>query len=60
MSTRFPRIQNPDGTFNSMCTACFKTIARNRQETELEEVEDAHYCQHERVRQFMPGNRELA
>jgi len=53
-------MQNSDGTFDSMCTGCFKTIARNRPECELEEIEDGHDCQRQSVSQFMPGKRELA
>jgi len=40
----FPRKLNVDGTWNSICVRCFQTIAANRREVEVEEIEANHVC----------------
>jgi hypothetical protein len=56
---RFSRRRNGDGTFDSMCTQCFATVARSKREADLEEVEDAHFCRPGRLREFQPGGGQL-
>ncbi len=41
---RFPRKLNVDGTWNSICVRCFQTIAANKLEVEIEEIENDHVC----------------
>lgn len=45
INTAFPHRRNPDGTFDSICTHCFTTIATTTAEAELEGAERAHTCQ---------------
>jgi hypothetical protein len=42
----FKRRKNyDDGTFDSICTTCYQTVARQKKtEVELEEDEKAHVC----------------
>ena len=41
---RFPHRYNYDGTWDSICPRCFQTIARARDEGELERAELIHDC----------------
>jgi hypothetical protein len=34
----------PDSTIESICTRCFQTIARGKNEAEIVEVEKVHSC----------------
>jgi len=43
--TSFPHRRNPDGTFDSICTECFTTVATEATEAELIYSETAHNCQ---------------
>jgi hypothetical protein len=40
----FPHRRNPNGSFDSICTQCFRTIATAAAETELKAAESAHKC----------------
>jgi hypothetical protein len=40
----FAHRANPDGTFDSICTACFATISRQECEADLEQFERSHTC----------------
>jgi len=40
----FPHRRNPDGTFDSICTKCFATVATKTQESDLQDAEAAHIC----------------
>lgn len=40
----FPHKQNPDSTFDSICTKCFTTLATSSKEADLKAAEDAHVC----------------
>jgi hypothetical protein len=40
----FPRRQNRDGSFDSICRLCFATVGNGKTEEELEEVEKKHVC----------------
>ena len=51
----FPRLRNADGTFDSMCSKCFTSVARNKPEAELEGLEDAHVCRPGALREFQPS-----
>jgi len=42
--TKFPHRLNSDGTFDSICRSCFRTIATAYQEADLEKAENAHMC----------------
>jgi hypothetical protein len=35
---------NPDGTIDSICSLCFKTIATEATEADLRGAEEAHVC----------------
>lgn len=41
----FPHRRNPDGTFDSICTQCFVTVATEGTEAELQSAERSHACQ---------------
>jgi hypothetical protein len=40
----FPHRQNRDGSFDSICTICFATVATVIGESELARHEEAHIC----------------
>lgn len=40
----FPQRRNPDGSFDSICTRCFQTIASGKSEPELAKMNLAHVC----------------
>jgi hypothetical protein len=41
-----PHRTNNDGSFDSICTSCFATIANTRTESELAAHETNHVCDH--------------
>jgi hypothetical protein len=41
----FPRRHHADGSFNSICPRCFRTVARNKTKRELDTAEKRHICQ---------------
>jgi len=43
-NTGFPHRRNPDGTFDSICTQCFQTVATEATEAELIWAERTHNC----------------
>jgi hypothetical protein len=40
----FPHRYNDDGSYDSICTLCFQTVAKARIEIELSEHERNHKC----------------
>lgn len=40
----FPHRHKPDGTIDSICLRCFRTIATVRQESDLRNAEENHLC----------------
>ncbi len=44
LNTRYPHRRNGDGSFDSICTACFATIGRAKDESRLAEQERNHSC----------------
>lgn len=44
MQTKFLHRVNADGTINSICHQCFRTIANVRDQTGLEQLEREHIC----------------
>jgi hypothetical protein len=42
--TEYPHRRNRDGTWDSICTKCFLTVARCKTESDLAEFEKAHIC----------------
>jgi hypothetical protein len=40
--TVFPHRRNPDGSFDSICTECFRTVATAPAEAQLEAAETVH------------------
>jgi hypothetical protein len=45
----FPHKLNADGSFDSICPMCFRTVATAAQETELAALERKHQCDPEAV-----------
>ena len=43
-STTFPHRLNPDGTWDSICTKCYLTIATEKSEEALAAAEQRHDC----------------
>jgi hypothetical protein len=41
----FPHRHNADGSHDSICTACFATVAKVRNEDDLTNFESAHLCE---------------
>jgi hypothetical protein len=48
----FPHRYNRDGTYESICSVCFLTIATVRDESELALSEAGHVCDQIRLHQF--------
>jgi hypothetical protein len=42
---KFPHRKNADGTYDSICIACFVTVARVKAEIDLRQFESAHICE---------------
>ena len=40
----YPHRQNPDGSFDSICPACFATVANAKDVKELKIYEKRHIC----------------
>jgi hypothetical protein len=51
----FPHRRNPDGTFDSICTQCYATVASNRGEAELRAAEREHECKGFDLGRIMQG-----
>jgi hypothetical protein len=41
---RFPHRENPDGTYDSICGRCFKTVAIGVKQADLKQAEEDHIC----------------
>lgn len=41
----YPHRKNRDGSFDSICTMCYQTIATGSCESHLQAVEDVHMCE---------------
>ncbi len=46
----FPHLRNLDGTFDSICPYCYRTISHEQSELHLEKSERAHRCSQEDAR----------
>lgn len=44
VNSQFLHRSHKDGTFESICTQCFYTIAKVDQEADLQALEDQHVC----------------
>jgi hypothetical protein len=54
-SRTFPHRQNPDGSFDSICTECFATVATEATEDALKAAEIAHDCKGFSLRPILHG-----
>ena len=45
MEEAFPHRRNPDGSYDSICPQCFRTVSTRAKEDELREDEMRHDCQ---------------
>ena len=52
--SQFVHRQNQNGTFDSICTLCFQTIANVKDEAKLQSVELEHVCDPHLIRRFEP------
>jgi hypothetical protein len=41
---KFSHRYKPDGTWQSICPECYKTVAESRDERDLKRAEDTHVC----------------
>ncbi len=41
---KFTHRYNPDGTWQSICPECYKTVAESREERDLKRAEGTHVC----------------
>jgi hypothetical protein len=53
----FPHRRNPDGSFDSICPKCFRTVATRRDEADLAQAERDHVCEDDGI-DFPPPDRE--
>ena len=44
LEIKFSHRYNPDGTWQSICPECYKTVAESREEADLKQYEDTHVC----------------
>ena len=51
--TTFAHRHKPDGSFDSICTQCFTTVATGFTEIELQAAESAHDCKGLNLGQIM-------
>ena len=49
---KFAHRENLDGTFDSICTYCFQTIASAKEESKLQLAEQKHVCEPHLIRRF--------
>ena len=54
--TSFPHWQNRDGSVDSICTECFRTVATAAAEAELTAAENAHNCQGFNLGEILHGS----
>jgi hypothetical protein len=41
----FARKRKQDSTFDSVCTRCYETVATGKNEANVAEAEQAHFCE---------------
>lgn len=51
----FPHRDNCDGTFDSICPVCFRTVAKKKSESDLQAVEREHVCNEEDLLRLETG-----
>jgi hypothetical protein len=44
LEIEFSHRYSPDGTWQSICPECYKTVAESREEAGLKRAEDTHVC----------------
>lgn len=52
----FAHRANEDGTFDSICLSCFKTIATSKAESSLGEGERSHACDPDECKRFQENS----
>lgn len=53
----FPHRFNSDGSFDSICTLCHETVARTKNEADLNQHERSHRCDPVRLYQISQGTK---
>ena len=53
---KFAHRENANGTFDSICLRCFRTVATARSESALREKEQQHACDLEDLHAFDPSH----
>jgi hypothetical protein len=48
----FPHRHKTDGSYDSICTACMKTVATSQNEAELSSCESEHICSPANIRRI--------
>jgi hypothetical protein len=56
----FPRRHNPDGSHDSICPECFRTVARSKTESDLDAQEKLHVCAPSSLQKLRRGTVEPA
>jgi hypothetical protein len=56
----FPHRRNPDGSYDSICTACLATVATAQREEQLYPRELSHVCDPLRLYDITEGSAPLA
>jgi hypothetical protein len=56
-SNIFPHRQNEDGSWDTICTMCFATVATRPHEAALAKEEAAHTCSHLRQPEIDPTHK---
>jgi hypothetical protein len=44
LEIKFSHRYNPDGTWQSICPECYKTVTESCEEADLKRAEDTHVC----------------
>lgn len=48
----FPRRRNDDGTIDSICPICYRTVAHETNPAKLTEMEHAHVCEDRHIKRI--------
>lgn len=57
---KFPHRKNSDGTWDSICSECFRTVAIADDESELAEAEAQHICAPSIFAEYRPIQKKTA
>jgi hypothetical protein len=56
----FAHRRNDDGSFDSICPRCFRTIAQSARESDLQIAEDGHVCDPSLVEHYRKSSKAVS